>query len=77
MTNVPGELTGIEERQLLECYATLHRLAATCVAPGVLAAVRLALAELHAALDGEALEFEYYSHLWDGEPAGAGRALAS
>jgi hypothetical protein len=73
----PGELTGTEEQQLLECYATLHQLAETCDVPAVLAAVRVALAELHAALDGQALEFEYYSHRWNREPASPEHQLAS
>lgn len=59
-----GGLTAEQERQLLGCYAVLHQLAATCEVPSVRAATRSAVAQLHAALDGEALEFEYYSHRW-------------
>jgi hypothetical protein len=72
-----GELTGTEERQLLDCYSTLHKLALTCEVPAVLAAVRIALAELHAAVDGQALEFEFYSHRWLAEPADTNQELAS
>jgi len=60
-----GELSGTQERQLRECYATLHYLAESCRVPSVRAASRMALAELHAALDGQALEFEFYSHRWE------------
>lgn len=73
--SVRGELTGAEERQLLDMYQTLHHLAATCEVPAVLAAVRLMLAELHSALDGQALEFEIYTHRWADRPAGTGREL--
>jgi hypothetical protein len=72
------ELTGAQERQLRDCYATLHDLAGSVEVPSVLAAVRAALAELHAALDGQALDFEFYSHRWvAGEPAGAALRRAS
>ena len=67
--NDRGELSGVQERQLRECYATLHYLAESCRVPSVRAASRMALAELHAALDGQALEFELYTHRW-GPPAG-------
>ena len=59
-----GELTPREEQQLLECYATLHELAATCAVPAVRAAARAAVADVHVALDGQALEFEYYTSRW-------------
>jgi hypothetical protein len=59
-----GELTEREQRQLRECYATLHELAATCAVPAVRAAARTAVAEVHVALDGQALEFEMYTHRW-------------
>lgn len=72
MTNGPGELTGRQERQLLECYATLHQLSAECDVPAVVAAVRVALAELHAAVNGQALDFDFYTHRWaDGSPGAA------
>jgi hypothetical protein len=64
MTNEKAELTVEQEQQLLECYAILHRLAESCTVPSVSAATRMALAELHAAIDGQALGFEYYSHRW-------------
>lgn len=64
MTNGRDELTDLQERQLRECYATLRELAETCQVPSVTAATRMALAELHAALDGQALDFEFYSHRW-------------
>lgn len=59
-----GELTGLQEQQLLECYRTLHTLAGVDV-PAVRAAVRRAVAELQVALEGQAVVFEFYSHLWD------------
>ncbi|MER6949836.1 DUF6052 family protein [Nonomuraea sp. NPDC000554] len=59
-----GELTAREQQQLRECYATLHELAATCAVPAVRAAARAAVAEVHVALDGQALEFEMYTHSW-------------
>lgn len=62
--SVRSELSGKQERQLRECYATLQELAGSCEVPSVLAATRVALAELHAALDGQALHFEFYSHRW-------------
>ena len=63
-TSGDGGLSAEQERQLLDCYAVLHRLALTCEVPSVRAATRSAVAQLHAALDGEALHFEYYSHHW-------------
>jgi len=77
MTNGRGELSGVQERQLRECYRTLHQLVDSCDVPAVLAATRMALAELHAALDGQALEFEFYSHRWADGPVAAEPALAS
>lgn len=59
-----GELTPREEQQLRDCYATLHELAANCAVPAVRAAARAAVAEIHVALDGQALDFEMYSHRW-------------
>jgi Family of unknown function (DUF6052) len=64
MTNGNDELTADQERQLGECYATLRELAESCDVPSVRAAARIALAELHAAMDGQALGFEFYSHRW-------------
>ncbi len=74
MTNAAGELTEYQRRQLLGCYGTLHELASTCEAPGVRAAVRAAVAEIHAALDGQALEFALYSrhHRHDDHPGRSG-----
>jgi len=71
MTSV--ELTGREQRQLRECYSTLHELAENCAVPSVRAAARAAVAEVHVALDGQAMEFEMYSHRWldKGEEKGA------
>lgn len=59
-----GELTLREQQQLRECYAALHELAATCEVPAVRAAARAAVAEVHTALDGQALDFEMYTHRW-------------
>lgn len=64
MTNDRAELSDVHARLLRECYGALHQLAAECTVPSVLAAARAALAELHAALEGQALEFEYYSQRW-------------
>ncbi|HEY3606533.1 MAG TPA: DUF6052 family protein [Pseudonocardiaceae bacterium] len=68
-----GELTEREERQLRECYAALHELAATCAVPAVRTAARAAVAEVHVALDGQALEFEMYTHRWLAEGHERGR----
>ncbi|WP_410619976.1 DUF6052 family protein [Amycolatopsis sp. cmx-8-4] len=65
MTN--GELTEREQERLRECYATLHELAASCGVPAVRAAARAAVAEVHVALDGQALEFEMYTHRWSAD----------
>jgi Family of unknown function (DUF6052) len=64
MTNVPGELTETEVALLRRAYDALHTLSASCSSPGVRAASRQAVAELYAALDGEGLEFDYYTHRW-------------
>lgn len=53
-------LTAEQELQLIESYRTLGLLADTCRVPAVLAAVRASLAELRVALDGQAVEFDYY-----------------
>ncbi|MCW2877859.1 MAG: hypothetical protein JWQ95_1959 [Sphaerisporangium sp.] len=68
MTNGRAELSAGQERQLRECYATLLDLAGSCEVPAVNAAARMAVAELHAALEGQALAFDYYSHRWIGAP---------
>jgi hypothetical protein len=60
----PAELTDRQRRQLREVYATLHELAASDGVPAVVAASRAALAEVHAALVGQGLEFDFYSHRW-------------
>lgn len=67
MTNALAELDAGEERELRHCYAALQELAASCAVPAVRAAARCAVAELHAALDGQALDFDYYGHRWVGE----------
>jgi len=77
MTNARGELTDIEARQLRDVHKALRQLAETVEAPGVLAGVRLALADLTPALEGAALEFEFYTHLWDDEQTDADQRLAS
>ncbi|MEE1736284.1 DUF6052 family protein [Streptomyces sp. BE147] len=53
-------LTAEQEIHLLESYRTLGYLAENCRVPSVLAAVRASLAELRIALDGQAVEFDYY-----------------
>jgi hypothetical protein len=60
MTNESSLLTAEQELRLLESYRTLTHLADTCKVPSVLAAVRASLAELRVALDGQAVEFDYY-----------------
>ncbi|MCW3842486.1 DUF6052 family protein [Micromonospora yasonensis] len=65
MTNGDGFLTERHRQDLVDCYEKLHGLAATCDVPAVRAAARAAIAEVHAALDGQAIEFEYYSHRWE------------
>ena len=77
MTNARGDLTDLEQRQLRDVYRTLRQLAETVEAPGVLAAVRLAVADLHSALEGQALEFDFYTHLWDDEQTESDQRLAS
>jgi hypothetical protein len=77
MTNARGELTDIEQRQLKDAYRTLRQLAETVEVPGVQAAVRLAVADLHSALEGQALEFDFYTHRWDEERTDSDQALAS
>lgn len=59
-----AELTTKERQQLRDCYTTLHELAASCGVPSVRAAARAAVAEVHVALEGQALEFEMYTHRW-------------
>ncbi|MFD8300622.1 DUF6052 family protein [Streptomyces capillispiralis] len=46
--------------QLLGSYRSLGALEGSCTVPAVLAAVRAARAELRIALDGQAVEFDYY-----------------
>ncbi|MEE1791163.1 DUF6052 family protein [Streptomyces sp. BE308] len=53
-------LTAEQELHLMESYRTLGYLADNCRVPAVLAAVRASLAELRIALDGQAVEFDYY-----------------
>ncbi|WP_328973804.1 DUF6052 family protein [Streptomyces sp. NBC_00239] len=65
MTNENSPLTADQEQRLLETYRALEDLALGCGEPAVRAAVKAALAELRTALDGQAVEFDYYR-----EPAG-------
>jgi hypothetical protein len=58
------ELTQDQVQKLRRCYQDLKELAATCRVPSVRAAARVALAEVHAALNGQGLEYELYSHVW-------------
>lgn len=57
------ELSEDEIRTLRRCYQDLKELA-TCRVPSVRAAVRVAIAEVHAALNGQGLEYEHYSQAW-------------
>lgn len=59
--SVRSDLTPAQERQLMDCYRTLQRLAAGCEVPAVLAAVRVAAAELRAALDSQAVDFAFFA----------------
>ncbi|MFJ9810817.1 DUF6052 family protein [Streptomyces sp. NPDC101158] len=59
--NGQAELTEEQERELVDCYAALLRIAETVRVPGVLAASRAALAEVHAAMEGQGLAFDLYS----------------
>ncbi|MCT2586800.1 DUF6052 family protein [Actinophytocola gossypii] len=77
MTNARVELTELQVRQLRDCYRTLRGLAESVGAPGVRAAVRIAVADLHAALEGQALEFDLYTHRWDEESSAHDHTLAS
>nr|MDT0660537.1 DUF6052 family protein [Micromonospora sp. DSM 115978] len=74
LTNVNGELSPRQEEQLRRSYAALHDLARTCVVPSVRAAARTAVAELHSAMDGQALDFDYFTHRWLAPAADAGRS---
>lgn len=62
--NETADISADHEAKLRQCYATLKELSECCEAPSVRAAARMALAELFPALDGQALEFEFYSHRW-------------
>ncbi|WP_445282538.1 DUF6052 family protein [Streptomyces sp. DSM 118148] len=59
MTN-DTSLTPEQRDRLLESYRTLTDLYATCRVPAVQAALRGALAELRAALDGQAVDLDDY-----------------
>ncbi|MFJ9829562.1 DUF6052 family protein [Streptomyces sp. NPDC101160] len=59
--NGQAELTEAQERELLDCYGALLRIVETVRVPGVQSAARMALAEVHAAVEGQALEFDLYS----------------
>ncbi|MEY9211888.1 hypothetical protein NI17_008260 [Thermobifida halotolerans] len=64
MTNGRAELSAEEKRRLRECYDVLQEFAGTGPVPSVRAAARVAVAELHAVLDGQAMDFDFYSHRW-------------
>jgi hypothetical protein len=57
-------LSAEEEQRLRRCYDDLKELAATCQVPSVRAAARAALAQVHAALNGQGLLYELYSAEW-------------
>ncbi|OZM71906.1 hypothetical protein CFN78_17290 [Amycolatopsis antarctica] len=77
MTNVQSDLPAAQEKKLRDCYELLSDLAASCEVPAVRAAARLALAEVYAAIDGQALEFELYSGQWENGPEDVEQALVS
>lgn len=60
MTNASSPLTAEQELHLVESYRTLTHLADTVQVPAVLASVRVCLAELRLALDGQAIDLDYY-----------------
>jgi hypothetical protein len=62
--DIPADISADHEAKLRRCYAVLKELAGECEVPSVRAAARMALAELFPALDGQALDFEFYSHRW-------------
>ncbi|MCY0942920.1 DUF6052 family protein [Streptomyces antarcticus] len=61
MTNAHSYLSTEQEAQLLGAYTDLRELASGCEVPAVRAAVNVALAELRTALDGQAVEFDYFT----------------
>ncbi|MFI9203869.1 DUF6052 family protein [Streptomyces sp. NPDC053048] len=64
----PAGLTPEQERVLLDAYTALGGLARSCEVPAVTAAVGAALAELRVALDGQAVDFDFFA------PSPAGRS---
>ncbi|GHG38647.1 DUF6052 family protein [Streptomyces zaomyceticus] len=61
MTNAHSFLSPEQEARLLGAYTALKELSADCRVPAVGAAVTMALAELRTALDGQGVEFDYFS----------------
>lgn len=66
--NDPEYLSPEQEQQLLDCYRALWELMDSCAVPAVRTAARVAVAELHAAIDGQALGIDFYSHRLPGYP---------
>jgi hypothetical protein len=59
----PFRLSAEQIERLRRCYQDLKELA-RCQIPSVRAAARVAVAELHAALSGQGLDYEHYSSEW-------------
>ncbi len=56
------ELTADDRRRLERAYEDLLELATSCEVPAVKAAARMALAQVHQALNGQGLRYELYSN---------------
>jgi hypothetical protein len=72
MSEAGPRLTPDEEERLRRSYLDLKELATSCQVPAVRAAARAALAQVHAALSGQGLDFELYSSEWTEEPGERG-----
>ncbi|HLQ62417.1 MAG TPA: DUF6052 family protein [Candidatus Acidoferrales bacterium] len=62
MTYPRPELSDDHRRRLERAYEDLLELSVSCPVPAVKAAARLALAQVHQALNGQGLRYELYSN---------------
>ena len=62
MTYARAELSADHRQRLERAYDDLLELATACPVPAVKAAARLALAQVHQALNGQGLRYELYSN---------------